>query len=280
MNRSSKLLLSAAILAAGYGVACLLGPPSAGYRGHPPQSGQAAPLKRGRPDGVGGMGGIRLLPDAKVVARPQEPRGATAFSTTGLPHSSTGATMIDKARPRAVISSFDATELVPRPAGPRRLPRAKLIDTDPRPLWTDGAAPPRTTQTVPRGAGRPEGIQLSAQSVVGDLPSADSELNRNAKAVFWSPGFDDWSVAASNTGSGHSLAGPPSRQPTVEAPVRTHIIVDGDSLPKLARRYLGDAGRSGEVFALNRDVLPGPDLLPIGTEIKLPAASTATGFGG
>lgn len=65
---------------------------------------------------------------------------------------------------------------------------------------------------------------------------------------------------------------PSSPQRPAGVALRTHTIVDGDSLPKLARRYLGSAERSGEILALNRDVLPDPDLLPIGTEIKLPAA--------
>jgi nucleoid-associated protein YgaU len=52
--------------------------------------------------------------------------------------------------------------------------------------------------------------------------------------------------------------------------VRTHRIVDGDSLEGLAERYLGSAARAGELFAANRDVLADPKLLPIGAELKIP----------
>jgi nucleoid-associated protein YgaU len=53
--------------------------------------------------------------------------------------------------------------------------------------------------------------------------------------------------------------------------LRMHRIIDGDSLPKLAARYLRDPRRSEEIFALNREVLENPDLLPIGAELKIPA---------
>jgi nucleoid-associated protein YgaU len=67
--------------------------------------------------------------------------------------------------------------------------------------------------------------------------------------------------------------------PAPSPPLRTHTIIDGDSLTKLAGRYLRDPARSDEIFALNRDVLENPDLLPIGAELKLPAVN-ATGRGG
>jgi nucleoid-associated protein YgaU len=52
---------------------------------------------------------------------------------------------------------------------------------------------------------------------------------------------------------------------------RSHRIVDGDTLAALAQRYLGSPSRAGELFEANRDVLSDPELLPIGTELKIPA---------
>ncbi len=54
--------------------------------------------------------------------------------------------------------------------------------------------------------------------------------------------------------------------------VRIHKIADGDTLAGLAERYLGDAGRAGEIYRANRDVLASPEALPIGRELKIPAA--------
>lgn len=55
-----------------------------------------------------------------------------------------------------------------------------------------------------------------------------------------------------------------------ESTAPTHKIVDGDSLPLLAERYLGSAARAGEIFACNRDVLSDPELLPIGARLRIP----------
>jgi hypothetical protein len=66
---------------------------------------------------------------------------------------------------------------------------------------------------------------------------------------------------------------PPRDEPPTSRPAprtRTHRVVDGDTLSRLALRYLGDADRFGEIFAANRDVLPEPDVLPIGVELKIP----------
>lgn len=51
---------------------------------------------------------------------------------------------------------------------------------------------------------------------------------------------------------------------------RSHEIADGDTLIRLAERYLGSADRSQEIFQFNRDVLSSPDVLPIGKQLRIP----------
>jgi hypothetical protein len=51
---------------------------------------------------------------------------------------------------------------------------------------------------------------------------------------------------------------------------RKHVIIDGDSLEKLATRYLDDPRRGSEIFELNRELLSSPDVLPIGVELRIP----------
>lgn len=60
-----------------------------------------------------------------------------------------------------------------------------------------------------------------------------------------------------------------------DGPVRRHRIVDGDTLEALAERYLGSTDRSLEIYEANRDVLPGPGLLPIGAELRIPSGRRA-----
>jgi nucleoid-associated protein YgaU len=61
--------------------------------------------------------------------------------------------------------------------------------------------------------------------------------------------------------------------PVVERPStnpRKYVLRDGDSLERLAERFLGDKSRAEEIFAMNRHVLSRVDLLPVGAEIVLP----------
>jgi nucleoid-associated protein YgaU len=54
-----------------------------------------------------------------------------------------------------------------------------------------------------------------------------------------------------------------------------HRVEDGDTLTKLAVRYLGRAEAFREIYELNRGVLADPDLLPIGAVLRIPARGQA-----
>ncbi|QDU88121.1 LysM domain/BON superfamily protein [Pirellulimonas nuda] len=72
-----------------------------------------------------------------------------------------------------------------------------------------------------------------------------------------------------------------SRQPWNQPPgasgdeqgSRTHVLTDGDTLPKLAERYLGSAELWPALYEANRSVLSHPELLPIGVEIIAPSSA-------
>jgi hypothetical protein len=68
----------------------------------------------------------------------------------------------------------------------------------------------------------------------------------------------------------YPLAPPPWSAPAEGEGPRRHIVVDGDSLARLAGRYLDDPRRAGEIFEANRGVLTDPELLPIGAELVIP----------
>ncbi|MCC6491717.1 MAG: LysM peptidoglycan-binding domain-containing protein [Pirellulales bacterium] len=70
-----------------------------------------------------------------------------------------------------------------------------------------------------------------------------------------------------------TAAAPDSFHATVaeKSAARIHVVHEGDRLDRLAKRYLGDESRALELFDLNRDVLTNPHLLPIGTELRIPA---------
>jgi nucleoid-associated protein YgaU len=68
----------------------------------------------------------------------------------------------------------------------------------------------------------------------------------------------------------YRLPQPADSQPAT----RIHKVTDGDTLALLAERYLGDAHRSEEILAFNRDVLGPSGVLPIGVELRIPPRST------
>ncbi len=70
---------------------------------------------------------------------------------------------------------------------------------------------------------------------------------------------------------GHRLPVSNNRPP--EGP-RIHRVVDGDTLDDLAKRFLGDAARAGEIFDANRHILSDPNALPIGIELTIPSGQS------
>jgi nucleoid-associated protein YgaU len=156
--------------------------------------------------------------------------------------------------------------------------RATLRDVNPRPLWTNEPGQPLITQPsaaiarsvsdVSDSGGRPETWPPIAQK------SGPAGIERPADV-----GRLQITQSAGPENAQRRMPTVPS-PPRESAPPRTHTIVDGDSLQKLAKRYLNDAGRIDEIFAANRGLLTSPDLLPIGAELTIPPAVKATGRGG
>jgi LysM repeat protein len=49
-----------------------------------------------------------------------------------------------------------------------------------------------------------------------------------------------------------------------------HEVVSGDTLGKISKEYLGEAGKYMEIFNANKDQLTNPDLIKVGQELKIP----------
>jgi nucleoid-associated protein YgaU len=50
-----------------------------------------------------------------------------------------------------------------------------------------------------------------------------------------------------------------------------HTVVSGDTLSKLAKQYLGDAGRYMDVFKANTGTLTDPNMIKVGQKLTIPA---------
>jgi len=60
--------------------------------------------------------------------------------------------------------------------------------------------------------------------------------------------------------------------PKDEVVTRTYTVVGGDSLSKIAKKILGDAGRWKEIFEANKDTIKNPDMIHPGQVLKIPGA--------
>jgi nucleoid-associated protein YgaU len=50
-----------------------------------------------------------------------------------------------------------------------------------------------------------------------------------------------------------------------------YTVASGDTLSKLAKRYLGDSNRYMELFDANKDTLTDPNLIKVGQKLKIPS---------
>jgi nucleoid-associated protein YgaU len=133
-------------------------------------------------------------------------------------------------------------------------------------------APPMSQQ-----ASQPNFDSSSPQEVTVAKPAVEtSPYEARPRFDAASTGFDsDRNPLRYDASAGQSFD-PIERQPaaTGETFVQ-HIVTDGDTLPSIAQRYLGDAARAQELFELNRDRLQHPDVLPIGMVLKAPKSRPA-----
>jgi nucleoid-associated protein YgaU len=88
----------------------------------------------------------------------------------------------------------------------------------------------------------------------------------------------------SNVQSGSSTTAPEPAAPVPPIPTptgtsgqatgqgQTYVVVSGDSLSKIAKRYYGDANKWNRIYEANRDQINNPDLIHPGQTLKIPGA--------
>ncbi|HTU26289.1 MAG TPA: tail protein X [Pirellulales bacterium] len=168
------------------------------------------------------------------------------------------------------------------------------------PLHAEGESHKLLTRKLPSARPAGEGAQVlqSFEERIPRLPTAvtaaESEARGHDFPAHPSRSFHPGGAMFEIADRGPTLDGPAFESPSAESPavaplsgepladrgsrsvveplppVRTHVVADGDTLAKLAARYLGSADRYGEIFAANRPLLSSPDLLPIGVQLVIP----------
>lgn len=291
MSRSRKLIVAAVLLAGGYGLALvasglsdllwarrLIGGGATSHSG-------GASLESNSISGPTAVGTARLVPDS--ASRPVEAKSAlqgTAPTTSTAAHSTPPPTWLVPAQQAGWTEASndkqgDGTAAANHLAGSSVAADVRAEDGDattlerqPRARLTDVA---RSSVTA---AGQRSASQGLSASPWDRWPRWDPPAASVARAT-----IDDREPAAT------ASIGPPSAPHAHHASfdgsadadaddlaeLRTHFVVDGDSLSKLAERYLDDPQLGDAIYQLNRDSLSDPELLPIGTELRIPARRMA-----
>lgn len=229
---------------------------------------------------------VQLLPEAAVSQQPTRVVDAAALQTQLVPITATPSTASQTvnspsffAQPAAMNASASVGTM-PRAGG--NSPLAKLRNEAPRPVGND----PRSPATIRRTP--------TSLPEVGDAARASDPYKTMsswpASPQVLSTGFAGQSNSTQAITTAYDT--PPPAPNTISAPTaqpawadrgtadepESHVVVDGDSLERLAGRYLDDPHRGAEIYNLNRDVLTSPDVLPIGVELKIPDRTSRTSW--
>lgn len=219
---------------------------------------------------------VRRLAASESFALQQMPPAFEAAVYDAAPQTPSGAPLSDPSVRQAVASvdraslervdGFAPASAPPSDSWQDRAPSAPTYPAAaPMDPWGSGTPapavePPQLLQD--RGAqARP--VSLGAPPLLGE----ESQFGGQ-------PGFEANTPHNAFAAADASYAGRESWGYEEPASARTHVVTDGDTLPKLAERYLGAAGRWPELYQANRAVLNDPDLLPIGARLVAPGASS------
>jgi hypothetical protein len=285
VTASRKLFVAAVLLAAGFGVARLLGKPAArlyvpssGVESAAPQLAAANKHARASLSPASQPAGARLVPDIAGDNPLQTNTVSGEVATAPLiADGGRGGRLQDQrtasqhdAFPYAVYTpSARLRNEAPRPLDfSERQPPANAVSAPPWDPRTDTAAATVSDQSTAPRASLPDAYQSDLQTIESDFEASNAPSNSPA------------TITASYTPpvgpmlSEVLITAPPWPAPSLREDDRNgprkHIVIDGDSLEKLAGRYLDDPQRAGEIYDANRELLASPDLLPIGAELHIP----------
>jgi nucleoid-associated protein YgaU len=282
----SKLFIAIAIVATGLGVAILLGEPtvfeqvssSVGPNSPPLAASTTSPAE---PAAIGAWAAnsVRLVPETVAAGAPIATPGllqAPPLESRLAPISTPAGGIAFDVNMTRSMSLAESSSMDSRNDG---VPRASLRVEAPRPMGNEPRSPATIRRTPSAG--------VEERAVAKDDSAYKAQANWQAPE-FMPAGFASESSPMSATSAVYDVPSNASLdRPVAPAPwiaddedkgPRMHVVVDGDSLAKLAGRYLDDPRRGAEIYELNRELLANPELLPIGTQLKIPDREAHTSW--
>lgn len=124
---------------------------------------------------------------------------------------------------------------------------------------SDDNAVPQLIPVFPGRTDRSSGRRLTGQLIQAEKTPGSAQ-GRAETTRHGSSGED------TREDAGPAVRGVGVRPPSGRTPA-VHRVQDGDTLPALAERYLGDGSLWPILYEMNRDRIPSPDLLPLGVSL-------------
>ncbi|QDU55247.1 LysM peptidoglycan-binding domain-containing protein [Aeoliella mucimassa] len=289
MSEIAKLLSAAGLLSAGFFGASLFGPPAS--TATPTSEGDWAPQRLQPIDAApvpsgtfANQGSPSALDTSVAPAGHWEEQGVASAPTThevARPNVPATDNSLPFSIPPLAAAPDNIARATPAPTPPAAAPTNapsddRLASLEPPPLLesTMFAVPLKRTSfptQQPIATQTPQPNTSPAPADAGTTVAA----NGGPVANPWNnPSPPSTGITlppqASNSWNAPSLTAPVANQSWDDDEPIYHVVSDGDSLAKLAERYLGDAGRARDIYELNRDVVEHPDLLRIGAKLRIP----------
>jgi len=84
--------------------------------------------------------------------------------------------------------------------------------------------------------------------------------------------FSNVQSGSSTTAAEPEATLPPLAPTGTTGQSQSYVVVAGDSLSKIAKRYYGDANKWNRIYEANRDQIKNPDLIHPGQQLRIPGA--------
>jgi nucleoid-associated protein YgaU len=108
-----------------------------------------------------------------------------------------------------------------------------------------------------------------AQDEEGRLASENSQLR--TRLAIQAPGPGSLKPSPTRPAQAAALPAPAPVQAAPPAPApRTYVVVEGDTLTKISRKFYGSSGRWEDILSANHDILKDEKSLVVGSTLKIP----------
>jgi nucleoid-associated protein YgaU len=166
------------------------------------------------------------------------------------------------ARSTAIVASIDNPRIAPSAANPSESPEARFDSTPPE------SPAPGVQDPFADDAPKSSMESITSSPVAGRSNLTIQPSPRRHKSATVTPQNVSWRSKANSDSADDATQ---SRREDAPPARFVHRVQRGDTLSRIAQRYLGDCNRYQEIFEANRDQLQSPDdRLRVGMSLRIP----------